>query len=162
MANYEDRVKYAAAEKKGRAKLAKDYADSRYQIEYVMTEGDYDPIDSFCTAYTESGAVTYANEVKDRDILLELYAKDGLILELSKYDALMDAYLFSGYTPYYINYFKDARVVWDVRKIANARERVIEKDCTQTTATNYQKGKKKKKVILIYPEEGIIRRYKGE
>ena len=149
---------YTLAEDKGRAKLQKDYDKSPYKIHYIFTQGKYDKIDSFATAYTPTGPKTYANEVKNRDIYVEDYWDLGFILEKTKYDALMEAYTNSGYCANYVNYFKDARIVWDVSTIEDVESRWITMECTRTTATNYG-NRVPKQVILLYPEEGRIRRY---
>lgn len=151
-------TEYEKYENKGRAKLKADYESSPVKIEYVFTQDKFNPIDSFCTAYTQSGSKTFANEVKNRDILSTLYADEGYILELYKYNALMDAFRLSGYTPEYINYFQDCRIVWNLLSLGDIADRVIEKECTRTTATNYG-NRRPKKVILLKPEEGKIKWY---
>ena len=147
---------YQKCESIGRGKLKADYDNSPVPIDYIFTLNDFDPIDSFCTAHTLPYPQTFANEVKNRDIFSTLYADEGYILELFKYNALMNAYLLSGYTPEYINYFIDCRIVWNILSLGDITNRIIEKPCTKTTATNYG-DRVMKKVILLKPNEGKIR-----
>jgi hypothetical protein len=145
-------------ELKGRQKLKQDYEQSPYKIVYQFTPGKYDKLDCFSTAYTPNKDITYANEIKNREILIDSYAKDGFIMEKNKYEALMEAYTQSGYTPLYINYFNDGRIVWDVTTLHNVEQRWEWKWCTETTAENYRKKMVLKEVILLYPQEGKVRR----
>lgn len=148
---------YDVDERKGRLKLKQDYEDSPYEWDCTFTAGKYDNIDCFSTAYTPIKNITYANEIKNREINIDTYANDGFILEEVKYNALMEAHTQSGYTPLYINYFNDGRIVWDVTTLRNVQNRWIMKWCTKTTAENYGK-RVLKKVILLYPQEGKVRR----
>lgn len=126
-------------------------------IEYDFTEDKYDNIDCFATAHTPISSI-YSIEIKNRDIDYNKYADDGFILEKIKYDALMDAYNKSGYTPIYCNYFQNGiRITWNLTTIKNVENRWITKSCTRTTATNYG-NRVDKKVILLYPKEGKVRR----
>lgn len=149
---------YVIAEQKGREKLKRDYDSSPYEITYTFTPDRMNHIDSFATAHTPEGDIKIANEVKNRDIPIGSYSADGFILEVIKKDALLEAHDLSGYCPYYTNYFKDGRIVWDLRKIKDLDKRVITKECTKTTATNYG-NRVPKKVILLYPNEGTITKY---
>lgn len=144
-------------ERKGREKLKQDYKASPYLIDYEFTKNKFDRLDCFSTAHTPNKDITYANEIKFRGIPIDLYYDDGFILEYNKYEALMEAHTQSAYTPLYINYFNDGRIVWDITKLNNVEDRWIMKWCTKTTAENYGK-RVLKKVILLYPEEGRIRR----
>ena len=159
--NYTTRITtqdpYDVDEKKGRVKLQQDYESSPYDWDCNFTTDKYDRLDCFSTAHTPNKDITYANEIKNREIPIDLYYNDGFILEYNKYEALMDAHTQSAYTPLYINYFNDGRIVWDVTTLQNVQDRWIMKWCTQTTAENYGK-RVLKKVILLYPEEGKIRR----
>lgn len=146
------------AERKGRVKLKRDYDNAIFPIDYYFTPDEYNKIDSFATAHTPNGDIKMANEVKNRDILIASYSAAGYILEVVKKEALLSAYDNSGYTPYYTNYFLDGRIVWDLRKIKDLDKRVITKECTKTTATNYG-NRVPKKVILLYPNEGKITYY---
>ena len=148
---------YEIDERKGRLKLKQDYESSPYPIDSYFTPGKYDNIDNFATAHTPYGDLTYANEIKNREIPLDLYANGGYILEEVKYNALMEAHDSSGYTPLYINYFNDGRIVWDITTIQNVENRWIMKWCTQTTATNYG-NRVLKKVLLLDQKEGKVRR----
>ena len=148
---------YDVDEKKGRVKLQQDYESSPYDWDCNFTTDKYDRLDCFSTAYTPNKDITYANEIKNREIPIDLYANDGFILEYNKYEALMDAHTDSGYTPLYICYFTDGRIVWDITKIDNVEERWITKYCTRTTAENYG-NRIPKKVILLYPQEGKVRK----
>lgn len=150
---------FTKAEQEGRRKLQRDYESSPVEIDYIFTRDQYDPIDSFCTAYTPAGTHIYANEIKNRDIPLAKYAEKGIMLELYKYEHLMAAHDNSGYTPCYINYFNDnTRVTWNLADI-DITDRVIEMPCTKTTAENYGKEKINKKVILLSINEGTIKKY---
>jgi len=144
-------------ERKGREKLKQDYKASPYLIDYEFTQNKFDRLDCFSTAHTPNKDITYANEIKFRGIPIDLYYDDGFILEYNKYEALMEAHTNSGYCPLYICYFNDGRIVWDITKLNNVEDRWIMKWCTKTTAENYGK-RVLKKVILLYPEEGKIRR----
>lgn len=159
--NYTTRITtedpYDIDEKKGRVKLQQDYESSPYDWDCTFTTDQFDRLDCFSTAYTPTYTERFANEVKNREIPIELYAKDGFILEEIKYNALMEAHTQSGYTPLYINYFNDGRIVWDVTTLQNVQNRWIMKWCSETTATNYGK-RVLKKVILLYPQEGKVRR----
>ena len=146
------------AERKGREKLKRDYDNSIFPIDYYFTPDEYNKIDSFATAHTPGGDIKMANEVKNRDIYIASYSASGFILEVIKKDALMEAHDNSGYCPYYTNYFIDGRIVWDLRKIKDLDDRIITKECTRTTATNYG-DRVPKKVILLYPNEGKITYY---
>ena len=150
--------KFSEAENQGRQKLKKDLDSSKYQTLYHFTEDKFNPLDCFITAITNNQDNTYAVEIKNRNILFTQYENDGFILEVAKYNALMDAYTNSGYTPLYLNYFNDARVIWDVSKLEDVDNRWITKDCTRTTAENYG-NRIPKKVILLSPSEGKVRRY---
>lgn len=133
-------------ELKGRYKLEVDYEKGGKVTAYTFTD-KYNPIDSFCTAITDD---TYACEIKDRDISMEQYKDEGYILEYHKYKALMEAYVNSGYTPCYINYFKDGRLVWDISKL-DITDRIIKKWCTATTAENY--GRRIEKDVIMLQED---------
>lgn len=150
---------YELSENKGRAKLLNDFKSSPYIIEYNFTEDKYDNIDCYATAYTPIECSLYAIEIKNRDIDYEKYADEGFILEYTKYKALMDTYTNSGYTPIYTNYFSDStRITWDLTTLQDIDNRWITKYCTRTTAENYKKGDIPKKVVLLYPQEGKVRR----
>lgn len=149
---------FTKAESKGRAKLKQDYDSSPCTIVYEFTKYKYDKLDSFATAYTTDKDLTYAVEIKFREIPIDLYYDEGFIMEYNKYEALMEACTNSGYSPLYICYFNDGRIVWDITKIDNVEERWITKYCTKTTAENYKKGDIPKKVILLSPQEGKVRR----
>lgn len=150
---------YLQAENLGRAKAKYDYDHSAVPCNYVFTEDKMNKIDSFLTAYTQPKEKTYAIEIKNRDIPINQYAEAGYILELIKYDALMEAYRNSGYTPIYLNYFQDGRIAWDITNL-DITDRVITKSCTKTTATNY--GERiDKKVILLHPNEGKVKWYQN-
>ena len=149
---------YDVDEKKGRVKLQQDYESSPYVWDCTFTTDKFDRLDCFSTAYTPNKNITYANEIKNRDILIDSYAKDGFIMEKIKYEALMEAHTESGYTPLYINYFTDGRIVWDVTTLQNVQDRWEWKWCTETTADNYRKKMVLKEVILLYPQEGKVRR----
>lgn len=149
---------FSEAERRGREKCKNDLDNCTCQTYYHFTEDKYDPLDCFVTALTKEMEKIYAVEIKNRNILFTQYENDGFILEVAKYKALMEAYRNSGYTPIYLNYFNDARVSWDVSKLENVENRWITKDCTKTTAENYG-NRVPKKVILLYPNEGKVRRY---
>ena len=134
-------------EDKGRAKLVEDFKNSKHEIEYEFTKGKFDSIDCFATASTGD---KYAIELKDRDISIDKY--DDVMMELHKYNALMGAYIDSGYTPLFRVYFQDGVLTWDISKI-DAENRVEEMSCAESIF-NYE-HKKIKKIILLKKEEAI-------
>lgn len=149
--------RFSEAEERGRNKYKKDLDNSPYLMLYKFTEDKFNPIDCYVTVIT-SGDNHYAVEIKYRDIPITSYSASGLILEVIKKNALIDAWELSGYVPYYVNYFQDGRIVWDLRKIKDLDDRIITKSCTKTTAENYG-NRVDKKVILLYPNEGNVRLY---
>ena len=134
-------------EDKGRAKLVEDFKNSKHEIEYEFTKGKFDSIDCFATASTGD---KYAIELKDRDISIDKY--DDVMMELHKYNALMGAYIDSGYTPLFRVYFQDGVLTWDISKI-DAENRVEEMSCAESIF-NYE-HKVVKKIILLKKEEAI-------
>ena len=134
-------------EDKGRTKLVEDFKNSKHEIEYEFTKGKYDSIDCFATASTGD---KFAIELKNRDISIDKY--DDVMLELHKYNALMVAYIDSGYTPLFRVYFQDGVLTWDISKI-DAENRVEEMLCAESTF-NYS-HKVVKKIIMLKKEEAI-------
>ena len=135
---------FKIAEEKGRRKFKQDL--DRHNATYEFTEDKYDNIDCFVTGNNK----TFAVEIKNRDILMDTY--DTYILELTKYKALMDAYENSGYTPTYVNYFQDGRMVWVLNELNITPDRISTKWCTATTAENYG-HRRQKQVIMLSPTE---------
>lgn len=134
-------------EDRGREKLVKDFKNSKYEIEYEFTKGKFDSIDCFATASTGD---KFAIELKNRNIPLDKY--DTYLLELHKYNALMVAYIESGYTPLFRVYFQDGVLTWDISKI-DVNDRVEEMPCAESTF-NYE-HKVVKKIIMLKKEEAI-------
>ena len=135
----------AEYEKKGRDKLKEDFSNAECEVMYEFTDGEYDSIDCFATACT---GVKYAIEIKNRDISINKY--DDVILEVHKYNALMTAYIESGYTPVYMVYYRDGRLSWDLSRL-DLENRVEERACAESTF-NYE-HKINKKIILLKKEE---------
>ena len=140
-------------EDKGRSKLVEDFKNSKHEIEYEFTKGKYDSIDCFATASTGD---KYAVEIKNRDISIDKY--DDVMLELHKYNALMIAYIYSGYTPLFRVYFQDGVLTWDISKI-DISGRVEEMSCAESIF-NYE-HKKIKKIIMLKKEEAINDKKRG-
>lgn len=134
-------------ENKGRKKLVEDFKNSKCEIDYEFTKGKFDSIDCFATANTGD---KYAIEIKNRDISLDKY--DDVMLELHKYNALMIAHVYSGYTPLFRVYFQDGVLTWDISKI-DVENRVEEMPCAESTF-NYS-HKVVKKLIMLKKEEAI-------
>ena len=147
-------------EREGRNKL-KEKLDTSKKIEkYEFTEEKFNPIDCFATGVT-GGKICY--EIKNRDIDIDKYKKEGFMLEYKKYQRLMEYNRLSGGTSYYINFFQDGKgISWDVSRIKDAEDRVEIKYCTETTAEDYEKGKVPKEVIMLKAEEGIVFNYGNE
>ena len=134
-------------EDRGRTKLVEDFKNSKCEIEYEFTKGKFDSVDCFATASTGD---KYAIEIKNRDISIDKY--DTYLLELHKYNALMIAYVYSGYTPLFRVYFQDGVLTWDISKI-DVNDRVEEMPCAESTF-NYS-HKVVKKIIMLKKEEAI-------
>ena len=134
-------------EDKGRRKLVEDFNNADCEIEYEFTKGKFDSIDCFATASTGD---KYAIEIKNRDIPLDKY--DDVMMELHKYNALMIAYIYSGYTPLFRVYYKDGVLTWDISKI-DAENRVEEMPCAESTF-NYE-HKVVKKIIMLKKDEAL-------
>lgn len=141
-------------EENGRRKLVEDFKNSKHEIEYEFTKGKYDSIDCFATAASINQK--YAVEIKNRNIPIEKY--DTYLLELHKYNALMAAHIYSGYTPLFRVYFQDGVLTWDVSKI-DITNRVEELKCTQTTVDYGHKVAKK--LIMLKKEEAINDKKRG-
>lgn len=140
-------------EDNGRRKLVEDFNNADCEIEYEFTKGKFDSIDCFATASTGQ---KFAIELKNRDIPLDKY--DDVMMELHKYNALMIAYVYSGYTPLFRVYFQDGVLTWDISKI-NINGRVEEMKCAESTF-NYE-HKKIKKIIMLKKEEAINDKKRG-
>ena len=134
-------------EDKGRKKLIEDFNNADCEMIYEFTKGKFDSIDCFATASTGQ---KFAIELKNRDISIDKY--DDVMLELHKYNALMVAYIDSGYTPLFRVYFQDGVLTWDISKI-DAENRVEEMLCAESTF-NYD-HKRIKKIIMLKKEEAI-------
>ena len=134
-------------EEKGRRKLIEDFNNADCEMIYEFTKGKFDSIDCFATASTGD---KYAIELKDRDISIGKYST--YLLEMKKYNALMAAYIDSGYTPLFRVYFQDGVLTWDISKI-DINGRVEEMSCAESTF-NYE-HKKIKKIIMLKKEEAI-------
>ena len=135
-------------EDKGRTKLVEDFKNSKCEIEYEFTKGKFDSVDCFATAASINQK--YAIEIKNRDISIDKY--DDVMLELHKYNALMIAYIYSGYTPLFRVYFQDGVLTWDISKI-DIENRIEEMFCAESTF-NYE-HKIIKKIIMLKKEEAI-------
>ena len=134
-------------EDNGRRKLVEDFNNADCEIEYEFTKGKYDSVDCFATASTGQ---RFAIEIKNRDISIGKY--DDVMLELHKYNALMVAHIYSGYTPLFRVYFQDGVLTWDISKI-DINGRVEEMPCAESTF-NYS-HKVIKKIIMLKKEEAI-------
>lgn len=134
-------------EEKGRKKLIEDFNNADCEMIYEFTKGKYDSIDCFATASTGQ---KFAVEIKDRDISIEKYST--YLLEMKKYNALMAAYIDSGYTPLFRVYFQNGVLTWDISKI-DINGRVEEMKCAESTF-NYE-HKRIKKIIMLKKEEAI-------
>lgn len=134
-------------EDRGRRKLVEDFNNADCEMIYEFTKGKFDSIDCFATASTGQ---KYAVEIKDRDI--SIYKYDTYLLEMKKYNALMDAHIYSGYTPLFRVYFQDGVLTWDISKI-DINGRVEEMKCAESTF-NYS-HKVVKKLIMLKKEEAI-------
>ena len=134
-------------EDKGRTKLVEDFNNADCEMIYEFTKGKYDSVDCFATASTGQ---KFAIELKNRDISIDKY--DDVMMELHKYNALMIAYIYSGYTPLFRVYFQDGVLTWDISKI-NINGRVEEMKCAESTFNYYHK--RIKKIILLKKEEAI-------
>ena len=134
-------------EEKGRKKLIEDFNNADCEMIYEFTKGKFESLDCFATASTGQ---KFAIELKNRDILIDKY--DDVLLELHKYNALMAAYIYSGYTPLFRVYYKDGVLTWDISKI-DINGRVEEMSCAESTF-NYE-HKIIKKIIMLKKEEAI-------
>ena len=141
-------------EENGRRKLVEDFKNSKHEIEYEFTKGKYESIDCFATASTGQ---RFAIELKNRDIPIEKYST--YLLEMKKYNALMAAHIYSGYTPLFRVYFQDGVLTWDISKI-DINGRVEEMPCAESTF-NYR-HKVIKKIILLKKEEAINDKKRGD
>lgn len=144
---------YLDYEKKGRKKLIEDFNNSNCEMIYEFTDIALS-VDCFATACTGE---KYAIEIKDRDISIDKY--DTYLLEMKKYNALMAAYIYSGYTPLFRVYFQDGVLTWDISKI-DINGRVEEMKCTQTTVDYGHKVVKK--LIMLTKEEAIDKKRGGK
>ena len=140
-------------EDRGRTKLVEDFKNSKCEMIYEFTKGEFDSIDCFATACTGQ---KFAIELKNRSIPLDKY--DTYLLELHKYNALMIAYEESGYTPLFRVYFQDGVLTWDISKI-DVNDRVEEMLCAESTF-NYE-HKINKKIIMLKKEEAIDKKRGG-
>lgn len=135
-------------EDNGRKKLIEDFNNADCEIEYEFTKGKFDSIDCFATAASINQK--YAIEIKNRNIPLDKY--DTYLLEMKKYNALMAAHIYSGYTPIFRVYFQDGVLTWDISKI-DVNGRVEEMSCAESTF-NYD-HKIIKKIIMLKKEEAL-------
>lgn len=140
-------------EDKGRKKLVEDFNNADCEMIYEFTKGKYDSIDCFTTASTGQ---KFAIEIKNRDISIDKY--EDVMMELHKYNALMAAHIYSGYTPLFRVYFQDGVLTWDISKI-NINGRVEEMSCAES-AFNYE-HKKIKKIIMLKKGEAINDKKRG-
>lgn len=134
-------------EDRGRTKLVEDFNNADCEMIYEFTKGKYDSIDCFATASTGD---KYAIELKNRNISIDKYST--YLLEMKKYNALMAAHIYSGYTPVFRVYFQDGVLTWDISKI-DINGRVEEMKCAESTF-NYD-HKRIKKIIMLKKEEAI-------
>ena len=141
-------------EDKGRKKLIEDFNNADCEMIYEFTKGKYESIDCFATASTGQ---KFAIELKNRDISIEKYST--YLLEMKKYNALMAAHIYSGYTPLFRVYFQDGVLTWDISKI-DINDRVEEMKCAESTF-NYD-HKIIKKIIMLKKEEAIDKKRSGK
>lgn len=135
-------------EDRGRRKLVEDFNDADCEMIYEFTKGKFESIDCFATAASINQK--YAIEIKNRDISIDKYST--YLLEMKKYNALMDAHIYSGYTPLFRVYFQDGVLTWDISKI-DINGRVEEMKCAESTF-NYE-HKVIKKIIMLKKDEAI-------
>lgn len=135
-------------EDRGRTKLVEDFNNADCEMIYEFTKGKFDSIDCFATAASINQK--YAIELKNRDI--SIYKYSTYLLEMKKYNALMDAHIYSGYTPLFRVYFQDGVLTWDISKI-DINGRIEEMKCAESTF-NYS-HKVVKKLIMLKKEEAI-------
>ena len=135
-------------EDKGRKKLVEDFKNSKCEMIYEFSKGEFDSIDCFATASTGQ---RFAIEIKNRDISIDKY--DTYLLELHKYNALMIAYEESGYTPIFRIYYKDGKLSYNLLQLKDIENRVEEMPCAESTF-NYE-HKVIKKIIMLKKEEAI-------
>ena len=135
------------AEMIGRNRFVQDLKEGTL---YEFTSSKYDPIDCFITG---ANGDRYAVEIKDRNCNIKTYAKDGYVLELAKYRALMDAYELSGYTPTYRNYFKDGKLTWLLQDI-DITDR-IDTQLFHCTTADGNENIREKDVIFLQKDESI-------
>lgn len=140
---------YNDYEEKGRKKLENLFNNSNKIAKYEFSKFKFERYDCLSTGLTGELSVY---EIKDRDIDSTKY--ETLMMERSKYDALIDVYKKSGYTPYYVNFYRDCIYIFPILSIDDIENRTIELPCTRSTV-NY--GKKIiKRVIMLEKNEGIL------
>lgn len=109
----------------------------------TFTESKFDKVDVFWEKYEAK----YVGEIKYRDNYPSsgrCIVEDGVVLEKTKYDALMEYHKLSGLTPYYIMEFNDnIMYLWDLSKLDGIEWKKEEK-FPRTT-----KGSRKEKVAKI-------------
>lgn len=109
----------------------------------TFTENIYDKVDVFWEKYEAK----YVGELKYRDNYPSsgrCVVEEGVLLEKTKYDALMEYHNLSGLTPYYITIFNNNEMyLWDVSELKEL-EWKIEKRYPRTT-----KGRNTKKVAKV-------------
>lgn len=141
---------YNDYETKGRMKLKQLLQKSKKIKNYEFCQYVYERFDCMTTGVTGNIAIF---EIKDRKISSDKY--DTILFEKGKYDAMMDSYRNSGYTPYYVIFYTDCYYVFPVSKIKDVENRVQEILATHDTVNYSYDDKVTKKVIMLDKEEGI-------
>ena len=117
----------------------------------VFTQDDYDGVDFFMTAFTNSLATTSVGEIKT---IHRNYTKyENFQIDYKKLKNLQDTAKLDNRIPYLVCFFDDYTIVWDITNI-NLEERKYNRYCTSTTA-NYEKGKREKEEVWLTKEESI-------
>ena len=114
----------------------------------TFTENIYDKTDVFWVKYEEK----YVGEIKYRDNYKSnsrCVVEDGVVLEKTKFAALMEYHNLSGLTPYYITIFNNNEMyLWDLSKLDGIEWKKEEKFPKTTKGRN---TKKVSKIVAYLP-----------
>lgn len=117
----------------------------------AFTADDYDGVDFFMTAFTDSIMTASVGEIKT---IHRNYTKyDNFQIDYKKLKNLQDVVKIDNRIPYLVCFFDDYTIVWDITDI-NLEERRYNQYCTSTTA-DYEKGKREKEEVWLTKEESI-------
>lgn len=151
--------KYRKADELGRTRFNQDFGTW-----YITagTEGDYDKIDLYATARTDT-ARTYAIEIKnyENDEHPRAYSKFtwngkdyGYMLDYFKVENLCKVAEAEGRIPIIYARFSDITCVWDLSKIYwQRRERYMK---VNKIGLEYGKEKELSKVTYLYKDEAVF------